>query len=281
MKYTFIILHYLALKDTIECVESIIENILSTEFNIIIVNNSPEKDSLIQYIDGNSHHKNIYIINNKENLGFARGNNMGFLYAKHILKSDFIIMINNDTIISQSDFCKLIEKKFKQYNFHVMGPDIITKDKKHQNPQHRNILSTRQIYKILLSQWIQLVISYFGLYSYFKKIKKKNLEFSRVIGDIENTTLHGSCLIFSPLYIQKFDGLDDRTFLYMEEDILRLYAKYYNLKLLYTSELTIFHKEDISTNMLKKKPRQKNIFEYKQKIKSILIYKKIKSEFNL
>ena len=43
---------------------------------------------------------NIHVILLKDNLGFAKGNNIGFQYAKKELNCDFICMLNNDTILS-------------------------------------------------------------------------------------------------------------------------------------------------------------------------------------
>ena len=45
MHYAFVILHYLTYKDTVECVESILENITNAEYSIIIVDNGSNNES--------------------------------------------------------------------------------------------------------------------------------------------------------------------------------------------------------------------------------------------
>ena len=124
MKFTFVILHYLTTEDTVECIDSIIKNIKYDNYNIIVVdngsyNNSGEK--LKRIYESN---KSIKIILNKNNLGFAKGNNLGFNYAKYELNSDFVALINNDTIINQYDFITNIIKSYNKYNFDILGPDI-------------------------------------------------------------------------------------------------------------------------------------------------------------
>ena len=52
----------------------------------------------------------IHFIESGENLGFAKGNNIGFHYAKYELHSDIIILANNDLIFEQVDFMDQIEK---------------------------------------------------------------------------------------------------------------------------------------------------------------------------
>ena len=87
----------------------------------------------------------------------------------------------------------------------------------------------------------------------------------------ENIVLHGCFFIFSKNYIEKFDGLDDRTFLYGEEELLAIRLKKNNLKSVYNPEIKIFHNEDSATNAITKSNRDKKIFVCKNQIKSIKI----------
>ena len=100
---------------------------------------------------------------------------------------------------------------------------------------------------------IRNVLTYFGLDRAVSKIVESGKEIYRkqtLQGDVEHTILHGACWIFSPAFISRFDGLCPDTFLYMEEDILKLQADHYGFTMRYTDSLRIFHKEDISTNMM-------------------------------
>ena len=97
-----------------------------------------------------------------------------------------------------------------------------------------------------------------------------------LVGDMENTILHGACLIFSPLYVKRFEGLHDKTFLYMEEDILKLYADFYGFLMLYSSELQIYHREDVATNMVEATNDKKARLKYKYLIASSKIYSRLK-----
>ena len=97
--------------------------------------------------------------------------------------------------------------------------------------------------------------------------------------EVFNTLLHGACLIFSYDYIKRFDGMYDGTFLYMEEDILKLRADYFGYLMMYTPDLEIIHKEDVSTNMssLKSIEKKKNI--YRNLINSSIIYGRLRKEY--
>ena len=88
MDVVFVILNYNSIYDTEEAIEYISANVDTDNYGVVIVDNaSPNGDGeeLKQYYSDNT---NVVVIQSEENLGFARGNNLGFAYAK-IAKKDF------------------------------------------------------------------------------------------------------------------------------------------------------------------------------------------------
>ena len=123
-KMVFLILHYQVIEETLKCVESI-ENINYKNKEIIIVDNNSPNDTGKQLMKKFKDKKNMHVILSSKNLGFAKGNNIGFEYAKKELKADFIIMCNNDVYIIQENFCELINKEYTNSSFAILGPRII------------------------------------------------------------------------------------------------------------------------------------------------------------
>lgn len=82
MKIVFVILHYLAIDETYKSVDSIEKKIDTDMYKIVIVDNaSPDKSGALL----KEHYKNddhVEVLLNQENLGFARGNNVGFRCAE-------------------------------------------------------------------------------------------------------------------------------------------------------------------------------------------------------
>ena len=274
MKVSFVILHYLTIEDTRECINSILSNISYRDYEIILVDNGSTNNSgKVLHAEYDSNPK-IHIIDSVNNLGFAKGNNLGFAYAKKILNSDFIIMINNDTIIKQNNFIEKVVEIYDEQKFDILGPDIISLiDNKHQNPYEPVTynMDERNMKKIIFKYNVFILLNYLSLdqklKSAFKILRKKN---RNIYIDDENykyeqigIRLHGSCLLFSPDYIKKYKGLYDNTFLYMEEDILFYIARKEKLKVLYSPVIKILHKEDSSTNALFDKKINKRRFIYK------------------
>ena len=83
--------------------------------------------------------------------------------------------------------------------------------------------------------------------------------------------LNGCCLIFSREYINLFNGLDSRTFLYYEEQLLLLRVRNNNLKTVYNPKLEIYHNEGVSTNKSIKNKRKRFDFKLKNELDSLNI----------
>ncbi len=284
MNIVYVILHYMAGKDTIECAESIFESSKNSKHNIsiVIVDNASTNDSYALLQQKYSRNNRVKLIHSDTNQGFARGNNQGFEYAKKNLNPDFIVMLNNDTVISQTDFNEVIVRKYEEKKFAVLGPDIITADGYHQNPGEKQSWGLKELRIYRLKKRIRYMLNLICLDSSLGEAVARNKNVYRtqtLDGDRENTILHGACLIFSKDYIEKFDGINGDTFLYMEEDILKLYADYYGFLMLYTSELEIFHKEDVATNMEGGSIGRRTRRKYKYLIESSKVYSKLKKEF--
>ena len=89
-KIVFVILHYLAIKETIDCLTSIEKNISYDNYDVIVVDNGSKVDQDVVLLKQQElKFTNVKVIISDENLGFARGNNIGFLYAKNNLQADF------------------------------------------------------------------------------------------------------------------------------------------------------------------------------------------------
>lgn len=278
-KFSFVVLHYLSLNDTIECVDSILKNIDYENYYIVVVDNgSPDNSGKVLKEKYETHSK-VKVILNKKNLGFAKGNNIGFNFAKKELKSDFIALINNDTIIEQKDFIRKILDEFNRSNFHILGPDIISlKDGGHQNPRDLTLQNYDELQAMIKQYKIKLFLNYFFADKILENLKKRFLRKPLIKQTItkagtwkeraEGVKLHGSALIFSPLYIKRYDGLYPKTFMYSEEAILYFVAKRDGLITIYSPDVKILHKEDSSTNAVMNYGFKKRRFYYKNFIKS-------------
>ena len=285
----FIILHYNAIKETLDCVQSIMNRVDTEDYYIIIVDNFSPNQSGEKLVELYSDSSKITVICNDSNLGFARGNNIGYQYAKNVLHCDFICIMNNDTLLIQDNFFEVIKKEYEISKFGVLGPRIILKN------EYDNFLYVKLPSKTFLQQDLKFqkrnlflmkwhldhfVTAYKLTRNFVFKLMNKKVV-SRY-GDFflhgetkerhEDLILHGCCLVFSPNYIQQYeDAFNPNTFLYCEEELLYLRCKQKNLKMIYNPNLLIKHLEDAATDTIVKKSRQKVKFQIRNRIASLQV----------
>lgn len=275
MKFCFIILHYKNLKDTLECINSIKEKLSSKDYKIIVVDNGSldETTEGLKKLEGID--KNTDIIFSNENLGFAKGNNLGCEYAIKKYAPEFLVIINNDTLIIENKFLEKIENKYLETEFDILGPYIEGKDGNPQNPYLNVIYGKKQIVKSLIKTKIYLYLEYFNLNIIRKFLRKtiKKKEKYNYLKEKRNIALMGAALIFSKKYYKKYrDVFYNKTFMYCEEDILFYRIKKDNLISVYDPTIKIFHKEESTTNKLNTSSKQQKIFKLKNQYNSLKVY---------
>lgn len=270
MRIGFAILHYNVVAETEKCVVSILERIDTDDFEIVVVDNcSPNHsgEQIKNLFDGKEH---VSVILNKENLGFARGNNVGFRYLKYEKKCDFIVVMNNDTYLIQDDFFKVIQDEYARSHFAVLGPKIYCPGGLNQNPVKTKLMSIAELER-MRARWRRrrlrniLHLGFWDtLYSFIADRLGPGPNHNRPSTEIrqEGVELHGCCFVFSPEFISRYDGFNSGTFMYQEEDILYAEMLRDNMLMVYNPDLKIYHMEKASTNSAYNGSRKKNIFVY-------------------
>lgn len=150
-KFSFVILNYNTYNETVDCINYIKKIKNQDNIEIVVVDNNSPDDSGKKIDEYYSDDKKVTVLYSKENIGFARGNNIGFKYAKYEQKADYIILCNSDTEILNSEFCKIVENDYSKYNFALLGPKIILPDNSVQGFIVDGIPTRKDIYKILIS----------------------------------------------------------------------------------------------------------------------------------
>lgn len=101
--------------DCLKSLENISKDILNEEFKIYVVDNAGSDGSyekLTEYISERQS-DNVILIRNKENLGFAGGNNIAVRRALEE-GADYIVLLNNDTLV-EKDFLGYLLEPFRIY----------------------------------------------------------------------------------------------------------------------------------------------------------------------
>lgn len=232
---SFISVNYNGKEDTIEMIASIINHVHSITYEIIIVDNASLDEHEI--INIKETFPMVITIRSEENLGFAGGSNLGI----NISQADNIMLINNDTLILEDNFDKLISKMGKTMKFPI---DHLNK-----------IYATKKIGaispKIIFSEPANTI--QFAGYTPLSKITLRN----SLIGYMEPNDgkysspywtpyCHGAAMIVSREALLKTGNMTEKYFLYYEELDWSVQIRKAGFGLLYDPSCYIVHKESQS-----------------------------------
>ena len=272
-KVAVVILQYNNLEETQKCVASLQQlNWDNIEYRFIIVDNGSRGDcgartqalySGIPYMD---------VLLSRENLGFARGNNLGIQYAQEQFCPDLIAVSNNDIEILDREFFQTLCTIYDAEQFAVCGPDIFSVIKQyHQSPIRIRGYTEAQVVALLSEIDRKLkqlyIIKKLHIYELLRFIKRLLGKGGRADAPGYNTAqydvvVQGAFFVLSQGYLEVYkEGLYPATFMYMEEDILAYLCNEKQLKICYSPQLKVLHYEGAATAKASKKRVDKYIFE--------------------
>ncbi|KKS98544.1 MAG: glycosyltransferase [Candidatus Gottesmanbacteria bacterium GW2011_GWA2_43_14] len=202
-----IILHFGKYQDTAECLDSIKsadKNMLNVK--VFLVNNGT-KDNFSQY-------KNIIVIRNNKNLGFAAGINRGLREALKDKRTSHFLILNNDTVLPADYF-----EKIAGTDFDITGAVVNFKNAEDED-----------------------VYDYGGSINYFtgrtnhleKNIAEKT--------DFYPDYVSGCCMIVSRPVLETTGLFDERFFFYFEDVDYCLRAKKAGYRVGVNQNVTVKHK---------------------------------------
>lgn len=248
MDIVFVILNYNIVEETLKCVESIHKNIDAEEYRIVIVDNA-SKEAVQEKLEKKlALEDKVILYKNTRNLGFAKGNNIGIEIARK-MEPRYICCLNNDTVLKQKDFLKNIDIIYNMKKPAVIGPKIRLKNGEIFFKNH-NLFSLEYYknWKRNIEKGKPIIVKLKEFCLKINVVRKLNsLRKGNDDEIVEDAVLHGCCLIFTPVFFDRLKGFDDRTFLYVEEELLYVELKKEKLKSIYYPKLEIYHLEDVST----------------------------------
>lgn len=229
---------------------------------VVVDNGSPNKSGEVlkqKYGD----HKQIEVIMNSSNAGFARGNNLGFDFVRNKYKPKFIIVMNNDILIEQENFLERIESVYQETKFDVLGPDILSVlTGEHQNPMCLRMPSYKKFmswYEDTIYKCNHPYVSYlrWKIRSYAERVlnkvlgRKSNAKSEEVKNGEEmviNPVLQGACYIFGPKFVKRREYcFNPSTLFYGEEWILYQECVLQGMKTIYDPALKVLHLQGETT----------------------------------
>lgn len=216
-----VILNYNNYEDTIECVSSLQMAIDPAKYDIVIVDNNSNNDS-VSIIQNKLN--GVTLIQSNQNRGYAYGNNLGIQYAKKE-GYEYVCVLNNDTIITENflDICIGYLENHKETVF--VSPTLLDYDRSHR------VQSTGG--DIYVSK------GYVNL--------KNNGKFLNELPPIvESDYIGGACMVFPVKVVETIGYIPEAYFLFFEETEWCYKAKVAGYKNICLTNTYIYHKGSVS-----------------------------------
>ena len=218
---TVIVLNWNGKDLTLECLDSL-NKVDYSNYNILVVDNK-SSDGSVESI--NQRYSDISVLELDNNYGYAGGNNRGFNSLNND-KPEFVIFLNNDTVVDKNFINPLINPLLSNKNIYQTVPKIYYQN----NPKLIWYAGGK------VNLWTGSV-SHKGIRQY------DNDKFN-----LEGTTKYATGCCFCMRYddFKKIDGFDEKFPMYSEDVDLSLSIRKKEYKVWYTPDSIIWHKVSAS-----------------------------------
>lgn len=231
-------------EDTIECLDSL-KSLNYPNFEVFLVDNDScenSVNSIVDYLDNDEYYNyvlvekkhldtfvrtddsNLIFILNDSNAGFAGGNNVALNYVKDNYPSGYVMLLNNDTIVTDDLLDALVEKFNESDDIGFVGVN-------HYYYHDRNTLQTVGGGLIDLVHGECMAVTEFGKYEEFD-------------------FLTGSCVFMSCDVLRDVGVMSEDYFMYWEDVDWSTRARLKGYKLKISDTGCIYHKEGASIKSL-------------------------------
>ena len=217
-----VILNWNGYKDTSELLESLFK-ITYGNYKIIVVDNNSIQEE-VEKLKAN-YENQIQIIYSKYNLGFAGGNNVG-IKSSLDQNADFILLLNNDTVVEKGFLEPLINKFNAEDQAGIVAPQI------NYFSQPKRIWSAGG--KISKVRGSGFAIS--------NKLDNEIPQTDRYVDFVS-----GCCMLIKAQVFKRVGLFDEKFFLYVEDTDLCFRVKKAGYRIFVTPQSKIFHKVNSST----------------------------------
>ncbi len=222
-KITIVTLNWNGYEDTLELLESL-KKISYQNFDVVLVDNGSEGDD-VEKLESN-YGGFVKVLRNKSNLGFAGGNNEGIKIALQN-NADYVLLINNDTVVEPDILHNLIQKFNTDERIGIVAPKINF----YAEPQ--KIWSAGGKISKLRGSAISFSVK-----------RGKNTSLKDELVDF----VSGCCMLIKRNLFSEIGYFDEKYFLYMEDADYCWRAADAGFKIVCVPQCTILHKVNSSSS---------------------------------
>ena len=233
-----IVINYHSEEKTIEFVKEELVKI-SLPYAVVIVDNGSTENSRLRLLEAfKGADQNVFVVPSEENLGFARGNNLGFRVAMSQFSPETVLFANNDIRINAEGTVERLAARLAELpDAAVIGPAVIGLDGRKQSPEPFIPFWKRHI-------WLYWSILFL---SAERRRKVFDADYAENAAEGFHYRVSGSFFMVRSSDYVAADGMDPGTFLYAEEMILSERMKRIGKGVYYYPEVSVLHEHGATT----------------------------------
>ncbi|WP_291119787.1 glycosyltransferase family 2 protein [Flavobacterium sp. UBA6135] len=234
MQLSVIILNYNVRYFLEQCVLSVQAALQHIDGEIIVIDNNSSDDSC-QMMKTRFPH--IKLIENNDNTGFPKGNNIGAAEAK----GEYICILNPDTVVAEDTFTKILNSQLQTPNskLGILGCKLIDGTGNFLPESKRGIPTP----------WVAFT-KIFGLYKIFPKVQLFNQYYAEHLTENQSgkvDILVGAFMLMKRDLYNEVGGFDENCFMYSDDIDLSYMVLKKEKWNYYFAETTVIHYKGEST----------------------------------
>jgi hypothetical protein len=224
MDLSILIVNYKNKEKTLRCIESIIQSDLAgLDYEMIMVDNNSADGSFEEI---KKRHPEVKSLSSEHNRGMGGGNNLAALGAT----GEFLLVLNNDTLVKNDSIKKLIDFYRSRTDAGLLGPKLLYPDGSLQYTCLRFPGILTPLYRrTFLGQFAKRHLEKFLYMDYDHQAAR------------EVDWVQGSAMLIKRSLFEELSGFDERFFMYFEDIDLCRRIRQAGLKVFYCPEAVMIH----------------------------------------
>jgi len=231
-KVAIILLNWNGWRDTLECLESLLD-ISYVNYQIFLVDNHSTDGSVERIkkwcrergfdLDKKSSDEKIILIQNDKNYGFSGGNNRGIRFAMGLSYFKYFWLLNNDTVVDENSLTEMVKVAEPRDKAGIIGSKVFD----YGDRSHIQTIGENKV-----------------VWPHMKR--RKEIPDKETILDVK--WVRGASLLIKNELVLEIGLLDEKLFIYFEDKDWCASALKKGWKIYTALNSRIFHKEGASTN---------------------------------
>ncbi|MCL9806285.1 glycosyltransferase family 2 protein [Flavobacterium amniphilum] len=202
MQLSVIILNYNVSYFLRQCVLSVLKALKGVDGELIVVDNDSQDDSceMMKQV-----FPEVQLIENKANVGFPKGNNIGVALAK----GEYLCILNPDTVVAEDTFAKILEFAKSKPDLGIAGCKLIDGTGNFLPECKRGVPTP----------WVAFT-KIMGLYKFFPKSGLFNQYYAQHLNDNQTgkvDILVGAFMVMKRDLYLEVGGFDENCFMYSDD----------------------------------------------------------------